>query len=331
MSHRRLARRLVVALSTLGVLALWPAGGVFDREGARLAVAVAAPPNGGAEAGTPAERDRGRAGSRSRRRERSGRRRRARGRPVLRSYAVAPGRAYLYGRPARVSFRIADRSRRVRVRLDVLAPGRRRVVRRIDLGHRRTGVAQSHSIAGRAGGPLPEGRLELRLTARDSGGRRLRARSRGGNTRPLSFHWHRFPLRGRFGLGGAGSRFGAGRPDHVHQGQDIAAPTGTPVVAPRGGRVRVVAVQATGAGHYVVLGGAGEDREYAFMHLLGGSVRVRPGQYVRTGQRLAGVGSTGVATGPHLHFEIWQGGPWQGGGRPIDPLPYLRRWASWSR
>jgi murein DD-endopeptidase MepM/ murein hydrolase activator NlpD len=52
---------------------------------------------------------------------------------------------------------------------------------------------------------------------------------------------------------------------------------------------------------------------------------VRIGQTVRTGQRLGDVGSTGDASGPHLHFEVWQG-PWQAGGRAADPLPYLKSW-----
>ena len=49
---------------------------------------------------------------------------------------------------------------------------------------------------------------------------------------------------------------------------------------------------------------------------------------MRTGQRLAEVGHTGDATGPHLHFEVWVGG-WQVG-HPIDPLPLLLRWDAWS-
>jgi murein DD-endopeptidase MepM/ murein hydrolase activator NlpD len=50
---------------------------------------------------------------------------------------------------------------------------------------------------------------------------------------------------------------------------------------------------------------------------------------VATAQRLADVGATGAASGPHLHFEIWVG-EWYGGGHAVDPLPYLRRWDAWS-
>ena len=118
-----------------------------------------------------------------------------------------------------------------------------------------------------------------------------------------------------------------GRAGHTHQGQDIAAAEGTPVVAPHAGTVKAVRYQAAGAGHYVVLDGAGEERDYVFMHLATGTTLVREGQSVTTGQQLAQVGNTGRSFGAHLHFEIWDGSGWYTGGRPIDPLPLLRAWA----
>jgi murein DD-endopeptidase MepM/ murein hydrolase activator NlpD len=136
---------------------------------------------------------------------------------------------------------------------------------------------------------------------------------------------HVFPVRGPFDFGGPGSRFGASRGDHVHQGQDIAAASGTPVVAVRRGVISWRAYQASGAGHYLVLDAAGENRDYVFMHLRSGSIVVGQGDRVRTGQRIAQVGSTGSSTGPHLHFEVWVG-EWFDGGHPVDPLPLLRRW-----
>ena len=136
---------------------------------------------------------------------------------------------------------------------------------------------------------------------------------------------HRFPIAGPFTYSGPDGRFGAPRPGHPHQGQDLIAAEGTPVVAPRRGRVKQVAYQAKGAGHYVIIDGAGERLDYAFFHLQAGSIRVRQGQYVRTGARVANVGNSGRSFGAHLHFEIWRG-PWFGGGKAIDPLPFLRSW-----
>jgi murein DD-endopeptidase MepM/ murein hydrolase activator NlpD len=138
---------------------------------------------------------------------------------------------------------------------------------------------------------------------------------------------HRFPVAGPFGWGGPDARFGAKRKGHRHQGQDLSAALGTPVVAPRDGVVETVGYQARGAGHYLVLDGDGEDYDYVFMHLRRGSISVAGGARVRIGQQLGEVGSTGGSSGPHLHFEIWVGG-WFTGGKPIDPLPLLQAWAS---
>ena len=133
------------------------------------------------------------------------------------------------------------------------------------------------------------------------------------------------PVAGAFSYGGSGSRFGASRPGHVHQGQDLSAAEGTPVVAPRGGRITVYAEQPSGAGIYLVLRGR-DGRDYVFMHLRRGSVRVSRGSSVRGGQTIAEVGNTGASSGAHLHFEIWVGGWQTRGGRPIDPYPELKTW-----
>ena len=137
-----------------------------------------------------------------------------------------------------------------------------------------------------------------------------------------------FPVQGAYSLGGDGARFGAGRTGHVHQGQDIVAAEGTPVVTPVAGIVHWKAYQASGAGHYVVVRGD-DGRDYAFMHFQAGSVVVDKGQRVAAGQKLANVGNTGDSHGAHLHFEIWPDGWYaSAGSRPIDPLPDLLAWAA---
>ena len=118
-----------------------------------------------------------------------------------------------------------------------------------------------------------------------------------------------------------GDGFGAGR---GHDGQDIMADCGTPLRAAKDVTVRRVATEAA-AGRYIVLHDGSSGQDYVYMHLLTGSTLVSEGQRVRTGQRLAQVGATGDATGPHLHFEVWQG-PWYAGGHAVDPLPFLRAW-----
>lgn len=247
------------------------------------------------------------------------------GGPVLTDFSISTARLYLYGRAARVQFQIAARAATVGVSLSLVRTGSS-TVQTIELGERPTGVPQTYRLSG---GRLREGSYSVRIGARDAAGRALRAAARASTSSQLSVYGHRFPLAGAFAYSGPDGRFGAPRTGRPHQGQDLIAAEGVPVVAPRGGRVKAVGYQAQGAGHYVVIDGAGESLNYAFFHLQEGSIRVRAGQFVRTGRRLASVGNTGRSFGAHLHFEIWRG-PWFGGGTAIDPLPFLRRWDRWS-
>jgi murein DD-endopeptidase MepM/ murein hydrolase activator NlpD len=136
---------------------------------------------------------------------------------------------------------------------------------------------------------------------------------------------HVFPVRGPHAFGGPGSQFGAERPGHVHQGQDVGAACGTPLVAARGGTVRWRAFHAN-AGNYVVIA-ADTGLDHVYMHLEAPSL-VRRGQAVATGQPIGTVGATGRASGCHLHFELWSAPGWFEGGRALDPLATLRSWVS---
>jgi murein DD-endopeptidase MepM/ murein hydrolase activator NlpD len=123
-----------------------------------------------------------------------------------------------------------------------------------------------------------------------------------------------------------GDGIGAKRKGHRHQGQDIVAAQGTPVVAPLAGTVSFVDFQAHSAGYYVVEH-AVDGRDLFFAHCQKGSFAVAPGAAVTAGQRLCLVGRSGDASGPHLHFEIWVGG-WRvdKNSQFVDPLPDLRAW-----
>ena len=239
---------------------------------------------------------------------------------VLTSFAVRRKRVYLHGRPARIRFTLEGR-RPVGVRLHVESAADGSRVATIDLGQLDAGE-HTASFAGLEAGVLPEGRYVLHLA-----GRGLRRGPTASSTAEIQFSHHAFPVAGTFDWGGEGSGFGAKRDGHRHQGHDLAAAEGTPVVAPRGGVIEAVQYQASGAGHYVVLDGDDEDHDYVFMHLKTGSIPVEEGDRVRTGQRIGEVGNTGRSSGAHLHFEIWVGG-WYAGGDPIDPLPLLQSWAS---
>jgi murein DD-endopeptidase MepM/ murein hydrolase activator NlpD len=169
------------------------------------------------------------------------------------------------------------------------------------------------------GVPLPASRPLVR--------RRRAARPRPRRAPVLPAGEHVFPVAGAYSLGGKDSRFGASRGDHTHQGQDIAAARGTPVVAPYAGTIAWVRYQRAGAGHYVVLD-ADDERDYVFMHLRRGSIPVSQGQRVAAGERIGEVGNTGRSFGAHLHFEVWVGGWYEKGGEPVDPLPLLEDWAT---
>jgi murein DD-endopeptidase MepM/ murein hydrolase activator NlpD len=161
----------------------------------------------------------------------------------------------------------------------------------------------------------------------DAGG--TGARLASGQTGPFDFRNHIFPVRGAHNYGGAGSLFGADRGDHRHQGQDVAAACGTPLVAAQGGTVTTRAYQAGGAGYYVVIRGAASGKDYVYMHLKGPGPLVE-GQSVHTSVRIGKVGNTGSSSGCHLHFERWTKPGWYAGGHPFDPLASLQYWDSYS-
>jgi murein DD-endopeptidase MepM/ murein hydrolase activator NlpD len=139
---------------------------------------------------------------------------------------------------------------------------------------------------------------------------------------------HVFPIPGRHSFGSAGSGFGSGRAGHSHQGHDVFARCGAPLVAARGGTVQRRAFHPL-SGNYLIVDGEGTDLDYAYMHLARRSP-LRKGATVATGQRIGTVGDTGNARGCHLHFELWTGPGYYEGGHAIDPLRALKAWDSWS-
>jgi murein DD-endopeptidase MepM/ murein hydrolase activator NlpD len=98
-----------------------------------------------------------------------------------------------------------------------------------------------------------------------------------------------------------------------HEGIDVAAPMGAEIEAPAAGTVTEVRWE-DGYGNFVTIDhGYGLVTRYAHCS----KVLVVRGQRVKRGQKIALVGATGLATGPHLHYEVWVGG------KPVDPLHYV--------
>ena len=98
-----------------------------------------------------------------------------------------------------------------------------------------------------------------------------------------------------------------------HPGIDVAAATGTPVLAAAAGAVTFAAVDPEYGNLVIIDHGLGLETRYAHNARL----TVRAGARVTRGQLIAAVGSTGNSTAPHLHFEILKDGV------PVDPRKYL--------
>lgn len=99
-----------------------------------------------------------------------------------------------------------------------------------------------------------------------------------------------------------------------HFGVDIANVTGTPIYAAADGRVHSANFSSGGYGNRIrITHKFGYSSVYAHLH----SIVVRNGQYVKRGQLIGRMGSTGRSTGPHLHFEV------RLDGKPINPLPFI--------
>jgi murein DD-endopeptidase MepM/ murein hydrolase activator NlpD len=104
-----------------------------------------------------------------------------------------------------------------------------------------------------------------------------------------------------------------------HYGLDIAAPYGDRVLAAAAGTVIYAGWKNNGGGYQVWLS-HGSNLYTTYNHMSAVSVGV--GQHVARGQQVGRIGMTGWATGPHCHFEVWQGPVWDGGSR-VNPLGYL--------
>ncbi len=144
----------------------------------------------------------------------------------------------------------------------------------------------------------------------------------------FALYGYAFPILGAHDFGSGGSGFGAARSGHTHQGQDLMAACGVPLLAARGGTVQYATYEAN-AGNYIVIDGKGTPNDFMYAHLAEPSP-LQEGETVRTGQPIGIVGDTGDASACHLHFEIWGAPGWYEGGSPFDPLPDLLRWDRYS-
>lgn len=214
--------------------------------------------------------------------------------------------------------RQADEQRRARNQLDTLADERRNLVGLADAQRRHVAgqVAEMESLSA-----AEEAQLEALILARQreieaqrEAARRAAALAGGpppavsgapgalswpvSGTITSPFGWRRNPF--------------SGAPD-FHQGLDIGAASGTTIIAPAAGTV-ISAGWYGGYGNFILIDQGG-GMVTGFGHCS--QIFVANGQTVQKGQAIGAVGSTGVSTGPHLHFEV------RINGKPVDPVPYL--------
>lgn len=115
------------------------------------------------------------------------------------------------------------------------------------------------------------------------------------------------------------------RDGSMHYGVDFAAPLGTPIFAAEGGVVVDARSGVSGFGCWIIIDHVvgGQKISTVYGHMYPADLLVKKGDNVIPGKQIARVGSNGQSTGPHLHFEVWEGGRLTGG-KAVDPMPYLR-------
>lgn len=246
------------------------------------------------------------------------------------SATATPRKSFFFGfRYPRFSFTIASSQARNDLQVNVVDEAGE-VVR----GFYRSDVAPNVATAVRwdgttaEGRPARNGRYTFQVVPQGSA---VAARRAGASTTlaaSFALYGYAFPVLGAHDFGSGGAGFGAARSGHTHQGQDVMAACGLPLVAARGGTVRYNRYEAN-AGNYVVIDGKGTTNDFMYAHLAEPSP-LAEGETVRTGQPIGVVGDTGDATACHLHFEIWGAPGWYEGGSPFDPLPDLLRWDRYS-
>jgi murein DD-endopeptidase MepM/ murein hydrolase activator NlpD len=105
-----------------------------------------------------------------------------------------------------------------------------------------------------------------------------------------------------------------------HPALDIAAPYGSPVLSAASGTVTFAGWRDNGGGYQVYVShGSGLYTTYNHMSAITVGVGEQVGRRTQVGR----IGMTGAATGPHCHFEVWHGYPWDNGSERVNPLSYL--------
>ncbi len=106
----------------------------------------------------------------------------------------------------------------------------------------------------------------------------------------------------------------------LHSGADLAGPVNTPIMSIADGKVKTVDVYG-GAGRVIIVHNIkGVEIHSWYLHMYPNGIYVKEGQEVKMGDIIAGIGSSGYSTGPHLHIEIHPNGD----DDAVDPIRWLK-------
>jgi murein DD-endopeptidase MepM/ murein hydrolase activator NlpD len=170
-------------------------------------------------------------------------------------------------------------------------------------------IGQRLIIPGAAGAaiPTPKPKPESKPAARSAGG--------GATYHPPQTTYHGGKLAWPVPGGYISQYF-----HYSHPALDIAAPYGSRIVAAAAGTV-IFAGWKDNEGGYQVWISHGSGLYTGYYHMS--AITVGIGEHVGRGEQIGRVGTSGVATGPHCHFEVWRGYPWESGSYRVNPLGYL--------
>ena len=257
------------------------------------------------------------------------------GRLTVTDATTTPTRAFQFGvRRPTLSFVVNGSSANLDLRVDVVNSSGD-VVRSRFLTDVPAGSVQKVAWGGivNGGKTAPNGAYRFAVRGNDGSSATIsnrlkrKVRKASAATSAFRFRLYRFifPLRGSHTYGDG---IGAARSHGGHQGVDVLARCGQPLVAARAGTVYYNDYQAGGAGNYLVINIKGGG-SHAYMHMPRQSP-LKVGTRVKTGQRIGRVGTTGSSSACHLHFEVWSAPGWYQGGTFLDPMPMLRAWDRYS-
>lgn len=182
------------------------------------------------------------------------------------------------------------------VQVEVAAPGRAPARVEIAVAARDWPLERVDGVPPATVAPPPE--IAERIAREQARVAAVRERDEARTDFARPFAW---PLQGRISGRFGNQRVYDGQPGSAHSGMDIAAPAGTPVLAPAGGVVSFAEPDLYLTGGTVVLD-HGHGVSSNFLHLS--RLEVKAGDRLEQGQPIGAVGATGRANGPHLHWGM---------------------------